>query len=541
MPDTWTVMPAYDTYEAAREQFEWDLPESYNPGHDFLRKHDADATALRFLTAEGEEETYTFGDLDAASDELAGGLESLGVEPGDRVGVMVPQRPETLLTHLACWKLGAVTIPLTTLFGPDALSYRLADAGARALVAHPSVRETYEEAREECPDLEHVVEVGDAVGADAHAFADVRDRGEPGYDCYDSTPDTDSAIMYTSGSTGPPKGVRHSHALWLGRAAASFNFFDRNLGPGATCWTPADWAWGGALGGLVFGALHHGATVVGHDMGRFDEAAAFDLLERFEVTEAFVPPTALRMLMQVDDPAERWDLSLRTVAAAGEPLTPEIVEWADAELGVPVNEFYGQTELNLVAATSSWFETRPGSMGKALPGYDIAVLDPDTREELGTGAVGEIAVRPGDESVFFTEYWNMPEKTRQKKQDGWYLTDDLAEIDEDGYIWFKSRADDVILTSGYRVGPTEVERAVLEHDDVEQVGVVGVPDETRGEIVKAFVKPAEGVAGSEKLRTEIQDMVKNDLAKYEYPREIAFVDELPQTSTGKIRRKDLRE
>jgi len=551
MDPDWRVMPDYESHERAREHFEWDIPGSYNPAVDLVGKHDPEDTALVQVpgsdaTSGGDSgnadiETHTFGDLDRRSAALAGALETLGIQTGDRVGVCAPQCPETPLSHLACWKLGAVTIPLTTLFGPEALRYRLDDAGARAVVVAPGVREDVESVRAECDALEHVIEIGDgsAVAGDAHAFDDLVSSGPDAYEPHDSTPETDSAIIYTSGSTGPPKGVRHSHALWLGRAAAAYNFFDGGLDRDATCWTPADWAWGGALGGLVFGAWHHGAPVVGAPRRSFDPEEAFDLVCEHDVTHAFLPPTALRMLMTADTP-DADELALEAIAAAGEPLTPEILEWAD-DLGVPVNEFYGQTELNLVVASPSrWFETRPGSMGKPLPGYDLAILDRETREPLDAGNVGEIAIEPEWEAVFFDEYWNQPEKTAAKRRGEWYLTGDLARRDGDGYIHFVSRDDDIILTSGYRVGPTEVERAILDHPDVEQVGVVGVPDETRGEIIKAFVQPA-GREGSAAFREEIRDRVRENLAQYEYPREIEFVPELPTTTTGKIRRTELRE
>ena len=537
-------MPDYGTYAEARESFDWDLPADYNPAVDLLGKHDPDAVALEQAYPDGRRETHTFGDLDARSDRLANALKDLGVGPGDRVGVVVPQKPENPVTHTACWKVGAVTIPLTVLFGPDALEYRLADAGAKAVVVDPSVREDVETAREACPDLEHVVEIEtDHPEGDAHRFDALCADAAPDYDPYDATPETHTAIMYTSGSTGPPKGVLHSHALWLGRAAAAYNYFDQGLGPDATVWTPADWAWGAALGGTLFAAWHHGATVVGYPAEGFDAETAFDLLAEFGVTHSFSPPTALRMLMQVDDPTERWALDIEAFAAAGESLTPEILEWARETFDdVPVNEFYGQTELNLAVGNSSgWFDAQAGSMGKPLPGYDLAILDPESGEELPAGETGEIALRPHDERVFFDEYWNKPEKTAAKSRDGWYLTGDLAEQDADGYVWFTSRKDDIIITSGYRVGPTEVESAILDHPDVEQAGVVGVPDDTRGEIIKAFVQPAAGVEGDDALREAIQDLVRERLAEYEYPREIAFVEELPQTTTGKIRRLELRE
>ena len=539
----WQIMPAYDSLEAARQQFAWELPDDYNPARDFLRKHDPDRTALLYETADGLVSTHSYADLDERSDRLAAALRDLGVEPGDRVAVVVPQKPANPTAHLANWKLGAVSVPLTVLFGPDALEYRLKDSAASAVVVDPSVRENIEAVRDACPDLDHVIELGASTAGDAHAFEALVSDHEPGMEIYESTPETPSAIMYTSGSTGPPKGVRHSHALWLGRAAAAYNYFDQGLDE-ATLWTPADWAWGAALGGTLFAGFHYGATVVAWPREEFDPEAVFEFLARHDVTHSFMPPTALRMLMGVDDPADRYDLSLEALAAAGEPLTPEILEWAAESFDdVPVNEFYGQTELNLVVGNSStWFDARPESMGQPLPGYELRIVDPDDPkpdDPLPRGEAGELAVRPDDRRVFFDEYWNLPEKTAAKEVDGWFLTGDIVERDADGYLWFVSRADDVILTSGYRVGPMEIESVLLDHPAVKQAGVVGIPDETRGEAIKAFVQPA--VEGSVALRDELKTLVREQLAEYEYPREIEFVDSLPTTTTGKIQRRELRE
>jgi acetyl-CoA synthetase len=541
----WHVAEAVESYERARAQFAWGLPEQYNPAVDLLRKHeDSDRTALRCEPAPGsdrERETWTFADLDERSDRLAAALVALGVEPGDRVGVVVPQRAANPVTHLANWKCGAVSVPLTVLFGPDALRYRLADSEAVAVVVDSSLRDTVDQIRGDCPALDHVVELGTSAQGDAHAFDSLVDDQEPGFDVYESTPATPTAIMYTSGSTGPPKGVLHSHALWLGRAAAAHSYFD-HLDEGRL-WTPADWAWGAALGGTLFAAWHYGCPVVGHPREGFDPEAAFGLLARHDVTHTFMPPTALRMLMTVENPTERFDLSLEVFASAGEPLTPEVVNWVTETFAdVSLNEFYGQTELNLVVGNCSrWFETRAGSMGRPLPGYEVAILDPESRERLPPGETGEIAVRPGDRRVFFDEYWDLPEKTAAKRAGEWFLTGDLAERDADGFLWFVSRTDDVILTRGYRVGPTEVESAILDHPAVEQVGVVGLPDETIGEAITAFIEPADTIDDPEQVRTEIRDLVRERLAAYEYPETIRFVDELPTTSTGKIRRATLRE
>jgi acetyl-CoA synthetase len=278
-------------------------------------------------------------------------------------------------------------------------------------------------------------------------------------------------------------------------------------------------------------------------MGKFDPETAFSIMEEFGVTDAFLPPTAIRMMMGVEEPESAYDLDLKAVCSGGEPLTPEILDWAAETLDdVAVNELYGQTEANLLVTNCrAWFEARAGSMGKPVPGHDVAVIDPETGEERPAGEVGEIAVRREGDPVVFQEYWRLPEKTEAARVGPWHLTGDLGYRDEEGYLWFKARDDDVIITSGYRVGPGEVESAVLEHPDVEQVGVIGVPDETRGEIIKAVVQPVAGVTGDDALREEIRDLVRENLAQYEYPREIEFMDQLPQTTTGKIQRRKLRD
>ncbi|WP_254545247.1 acyl-CoA synthetase [Halomarina pelagica] len=564
---TWHVSLDYDTYEAARESFAWDIPDDYNLAHDLLRKHDdADAPALHQRYPDGRRETFTFDDLDRLSNQLAHGLADLGVERGDRVAVVLSQRPENVLTHLACWKIGAVSLPLSVLFGEDALRYRLGDSGATAVVADPDRTDAVLAAAADCGALEHVVEAAGgeeseggggtdaAGGADAAtatdgtlAFDAVRAGQPDDFALAETDADTPAVVLYTSGSTGPPKGVLHGHGVWVGHCPAFAMYFERDLA--GTYWTPADWAWIGALGDLVFPAWHYGQAVVGSPMGKFDPEEAFSILEEFDVTGAFVPPTAIRMMMDVDDPADRYDLSLRAVCSGGEPLTPEILDWADAELGggggadgVVVNELYGQTEANLLVCNCrGWFEARPGSMGKPVPGHDVGIVDPETGEEVPTGEVGEIAVRREGDPVVFREYWNLPEKTAAARAGEWHLTGDLGSRDEEGYVWFKARDDDVIITAGYRVGPGEVESALLDHDAVGQVAVVGVPNETRGEVIKAFVQPATGATPGDDLRAELRDLVRDRLAKYEYPREIEFVDELPQTTTGKIQRRKLRE
>ncbi|MEF8807859.1 AMP-binding protein [Natronomonas sp.] len=542
---TWNVTLPAESYETAREEFEWDLPTDYNAAYDLVGKHDDPEARVALFQAypDGRRETYTFADLDRLSDRLANALADSGVERGDRVGVVLPQIPANPITHLACWKLGAISMPLSVLFGPDALEYRLQDSAATAVVVGSGRYEAVAEARGNCPDLETVIEVDwrhEGSHEEPEAFADLLTGASASFDPVETGPDTPATIMYTSGSTGPPKGALHTHSAWVGHCPAFRMYFELDVSE-AVCWTPADWAWIGALGDLLFPAWHYGRPVLGYPMGEFDAETAFDLMEEFRVTSAFLPPTAIRMMMNVD--ADEYDLALEAVCSGGEPLTPEIMTWADSELeGVAMNELYGQTEANLLVANcQSWFPAKPGSMGKPVPGHDVAVIDSETGEERPTGEVGEIAVKRAGDPVLFEEYWNQPEKTEGVRVGEWHLTGDLAEQDAEGYIWFKSRDDDLIITSGYRVGPGEVEEAILEHPDIEQVGVIGIPDDTRGEVIKAFCQPVDGVDGDDDLREEVRTMVKEDLAKHEYPREIEFVDELPTTTTGKIRRSDLRE
>jgi acetyl-CoA synthetase len=539
----WHVVPRGETYERAYEAFSWDVPDDYNAAHDLLRKHEErDRPALHQAYPDGSRESYSFRELDRLSNALANGLRERGVERGDRVAVVIPQKPANPITHLACWKLGAISLPLSVLFGADALRYRLEDSGAKVAVVDTTVLETVESVRDDCPELEHVISVdAEDPPGDVEPFDAVHGSQSNEFEIVETDVETPAIVMYTSGSTGPPKGALHTHGVWLGHCPAFYMYFERDL-EDSVCWTPADWAWIGALGDLLFPAWHYGRPVVGYPMEGFDAGTAYELLEEFGVTDAFLPPTAIRMMTGVDDPATSYDLALKAICSGGEPLTPEILEWADEALeGVVVNELYGQTEANLLVTNCrGWFPARAGSMGKPVPGHDVGIVDPETGEELPEDEVGTIAVRRGDDPVVFEEYWNQPERTEAAGVGDWHLTGDLGYRDEEGYLWFKARDDDVIITSGYRVGPGEVESALLEHPSVEQAGVIGVPDETRGEIIKAFVQPVRG-AGDDALREELRELVRENLAKYEYPREIEFVEALPQTTTGKIRRRELRE
>jgi len=533
----------FESYEAARNEFSWELPEDFNAAYDLVGKHgDGDElVALEQVTSGGTSKSYTFDEIDGLSNQLANGFVSLGVERGDRVAVAASQKLETLLVHLACWKIGAISVPLSVLFGTDALEYRLDDSGASVVVAAPSLVDTVLDVAEDCYSLSHVISIGTPTPDGCISFEDVCADESREMEPADTGPKTPAIIIYTSGSTGQPKGVLHRHELWVGHLPAVNMYFEHNVKGDAVYWTPADWAWIGALGDIVFPAWHYGRPVVGHPMGKFDPITAFQIMEEFDVTNTFIPPTALRMMMEVQD-VGGYDIDLNAICSGGEPLTSEIIEWADTHNLRPVNELYGQTEANLIVCNCrQWFPAELGSMGKPVPGHEVAILDTDTGERLPPGEPGEIAIRRTDDPVVFTEYWNEPEQTDRVTLDDWHCTGDIGVADEEGYLWFKSRDDDLIITSGYRVSPYEVEDALLGHESVDQVGVVGVPDERRGEVIKAFVQLTADVTPSDELRRALQKRVQRDLAKYEYPREIEFVTELPMTTTGKIRRTKLRE
>jgi acetyl-CoA synthetase len=529
------------SYTEAHESFEWDLPADFNLARDCLRKHD-DTVAQVALFQEypdGRTETYTFADIDRHSDGFAACLRELGVGFGDRVAVTTPQKPALPVTLMACWKLGAIAVPLSVLFGEEALRYRLADSGATIVVADESAIDTVRAVADDCPDLTHFLQVDGEPSEPFQPFDELVRDAPDRFHITDTDADTPALIVYTSGTTGPPKGVLHTHGFGPGKCTGWFMYTEHTLFHEPVFWSPSDWAW--ILGpGMTASAWHHGRPIVGYPMESFDPVKSFELMERYRVTNPFLPPTAVRMMMNHDP--KPYDLALVSIISGGEALTQEIREWAEDALNATVNEVYGQTEATPMAVTChEWFDVVEESLGKPVVGHDVAVVDADTGEELPRGELGELAIRYEGDPLVFDGYWNEPEKTAETRVNGWHLTGDLGRMEADEYVTFEARSDDVIITSGYRVGPEEVESTVLQHPDVEQVGVVGVPDETRGEIIKAVVQVVPDATPSGALREEIKDLVRDQLAAYEYPREIEFTNELPMTTTGKIQRRKLRE
>jgi acetyl-CoA synthetase len=537
----------WDSYDALLDWFEWEVPDQFNMAAyccDRWAAETPNSVAIRYEDAKGNHEALTYGELDMRARQLAGFLRECGVSPGDRVGVNCPQRPETVITHIACWKLGATSVPLSTLFGPEGLAYRLQDAEAVAAVVDATNIENHRRVQSKCSKLETTVVVDGRPLPGEIAFSSALEEGEIQTETADTAANGEAILIYTSGTTGRPKGVRHGHRLLLGNLPLFLTAFcNVDLREDDVFWTPAEWAWVASLFDVVFPALYYGRELVAsRSRGKFDPDRAFQAIERNTVTRYFAPPTALRMMMQTTGTYEVS--SIRTIASGGESLGQSIIEWAaDVFDGATVHEGYGQTEANmLVGDSTTLIPFTEGYIGRPAPGHEIAIVDPETAEPtVPTGETGEIAVRYEGNPVCFLEYWNQPAKTAQKVQNGWLLTEDLGQLNEDGYLRFIGRTDDVIISSGYRIGPEEVEDSIASHPDVADAAVIGVPHDQRGEIVKAFVVLTAGIEPDDSLTDAIQTHVADRLAKYEYPRAVEYVAELPKTETGKVRRASLKE
>ncbi|MBD8877247.1 acyl-CoA synthetase [Roseibium polysiphoniae] len=535
------MLPEAHTYEELVERFEWQIPETFNIGSaicDAWADREPEREALVFIDADGTAQSYSYGDLKRLSNQLASLFHGRGLVRGDRVGVLLPQRPETAFTHIAALKSGAITIPLFTLFGDEALQYRLGNSGAKIVVTDAAGAEKIERIRHELPDLETVLCTDGARFGALDLAAEMEGRSER-FAPLATKPGDPAIIIYTSGTTGQPKGALHGHRVLLGHLPGVEMSHDFLGQPGDRIWTPADWAWIGGLLDVLMPALYLGVPVVACRFKKFTAEAAFELIEQQKIRNAFLPPTALKMMRQVPDPEKRWTLNMRSIASGGETLGAELIAWGQKTFGLTINEFYGQTECNMIVSScASVMEARAGIMGRAVPGHDVNVVDLDGKI-LPEDTLGNIAVKSPD-PVMFLGYWDNEQATRAKFAGDWLLTGDKGTRDADGWITFVGRDDDVITSSGYRIGPGEIEDCLLRHPAVALTGVVGKPDPQRTEIVKAFIVLKQGIEGTNDLAAEIAKFVKTQLAAHEYPREIAFVDTLPMTTTGKVIRRELR-
>lgn len=530
------------SYDDACQRFRWDIPERYNIGADVCTKwaeQDESRLALVAVGDDGKAQEYSFGAIHEASNRLGRLLQAQGVEVGDRIGILLPQALETALAHVASYKIGCVAVPLFALFGADALQYRLHDSGARVVVTNAEGAAKLATIRDQLPALQVVFSI-DGAGPgvlDLHQALQGQGSDLRGVDTAAEDP---AVIIYTSGTTGQPKGALHAHRVLLGHLPGVE--ISHNLLPqeGDRLWTPADWAWIGGLYDVLLPAWHHGISVVSHRFRKFTAEAAFELMQDHGVRNTFLPPTALKMMRTVADPQKRWRYRLRSVASGGESLGSELLDWGRRTFGLTINEFYGQTECNMtVSACADLMPVRPGAIGKPVPGHRLAIID-DKGTELAAGEAGHIAVQRPD-PVMFLRYWNNETATREKFIGDWLVTGDTGAMDVDGYVHFVGRADDVITSAGYRIGPGEIEDCILQHPAVQLVTVVGAPDPQRTEVVVAVVVVKDGVPADDALARSIQEHVKVRLAAHEYPREVYFTPELPMTTTGKVIRRQVRQ
>ena len=537
-----TVLPKAREYSALYNQFRWQVPVSFNIGVavcDVWAARDPRRTALIHVTPDGRSEDMSYGWLREKSNRLANTLRAHGIGRGDRVAILLPQSPEVAAIHIAVYKLGAVALPLATLFGVDALSYRLKDAGAKAAITNAAGLAKLAELHSALPDLTLILSL-DGKGERAEGFHDTIARASDAFTPLEICADDPAMTIYTSGTTGQAKGALEPHRVLLGHLPGVefvHEFFPQQ---GDRMWTPADWAWAGGLLNILLPGLYYGVPVVARKFDKFDPEEAFALMAKADVRNAFIPPTALRMLRAAANPRGRHDIRMRTVGSGGESLGAETYEWGKGVLGLTINEFYGQTECNkILAACSAIGVSKAGAIGKPVPGHRVAVIRSDG-SLCSAGETGQIAVERPD-PVMFLQYWNKPEATRDKFIGDWMTTGDQGVMDDEGYISFVGRDDDVITSAGYRIGPGEIEDCLISHPAVALAAAIGKPDPMRTEIVKAFIVLKQGREPSDKLAAEIQDYVKTRLSAHEYPREISFISEMPMTTTGKVIRRLLRE
>ncbi|MES2101134.1 MAG: AMP-binding protein [Pseudomonadota bacterium] len=541
-----------DRYAALHRDFRWEVPAEFNLAEVCCTRWaraTPDAIAIRAEHEDGRRANHSFAELQRAANRLSNALKRLGVGRGDRVAIVMPQRFETAVAHIALYQLGAVGMPLSMLFGPEALEYRLGDSDARVAIVDESGIANLRAARAACPQLTTVLAVGGAQGQGDLDWVDACGRERDSFAAVKTTCDEAAVLIYTSGTTGPPKGALIPHRALIGNLSgfvASQNWFPQN---DAVFWSPADWAWTGGLMDALLPTLYFGRPIVGYQ-GRFSPETAFALMQRHRVTHTFLFPTALKAMMKaLPRPRERYDLQLRAIMSAGEAVGDAVFAWCRDALGVPVNEMFGQTEMNYIVGNShARWPARPGSMGRPYPGHRVAVIDADG-VECPRGTPGDVALHRRDvhgdpDPVFFLGYWKNDAATRAKftgdPSGSWCRTGDMAVMDVDGYLWYHGRADDVFKAAGYRIGPSEIENCLVKHAAVANAAVVPKPDAERGALVKAYVVLAPGFEGTPGLVEQLQRHVRGRLAPYEYPKEIEFIDALPMTTTGKVQRRVLR-
>jgi acetyl-CoA synthetase len=549
-----TLDPTARDWQTLRASFRWQVPARYNIAEACCGRWAEDRArfALYYEDEAGHTEAWTFRDVQQAANRLSNVLGAMGVMAGDRVAIMMPQRPETGIAHMACYQMGAIAVPISHLFGADAIEYRLAHAGVRVAIIDEGGLEKLAAAREALPQLRHVIGVGGARESWVREWSVLLPLASSRYTPLDTAADDPAMIIYTSGTTGNPKGALMAQRTLLGNLpgfVASHDFYPQR---GDMFWSPADWAWTGGLWDALLPSWNFGQPLLGY-RGRFDPEKAFWLMEKYGVRNSFLFPTALKMMMKaVPRPQEKYDLRVRSIMSAGETVGEAVCHWVQEALGVTVNEMYGQTEINyIVGNCAAVTPPKPGAMGRGYPGHHVAVLD-EAGQPAASGELGEICVRRSCDGVmdpvFMLGYWKDPQATAEKFFGGgiddplaWGRTGDLAKVDDDGILWYQGRSDDMFKSAGYRIGPGEIENCLVKHPAVANAAVIGEPDPVRGTVVKAFIVLAAGERPSPELEASLQQHVRQFLAPYEYPKIIEFIDALPMTTTGKVQRRLLRQ
>ena len=564
-----------DGYAALHSQFRWQVPERFNMAEVCSRRWAADPaqaaqTAVIACAPDQPDRHHSYAELQDQANRLSNALTALGVQRGDRVAIVLPQRFETAVAYMAVLQMGAVGMPLSQLFGPEALEFRLQDSEAVAAICDASTLAAVQAVSAHCPLLHTVLAVdAQAQRGNALDWAAVLAQEPADFRLVSTLADEAAVLIYTSGTTGNPKGALIPHRALIGNLTGfvcSQNWFgfdplDAAKPSDAVFWSPADWAWTGGLMDALLPTLYFGRPIVGYN-GRFSPQTAFELLERHQVTHSFLFPTALKAMMKAfPAPRNRYRLQLQGLMSAGEAVGDAVFAYCQQQLGVTVNEMFGQTEINyIVGNCARLWPARAGSMGKGYPGHRVAVIDDEGRE-CPVGVPGDVAVHRLDvhgqpDPIFFLGYWKNEASTRAKytgdPANSWCRTGDMAVRDADGYLWYQGRADDVFKAAGYRIGPSEIENCLVKHPAVANAAAVPKPDAERGAVVKAYVVLAQeylaaqpgrvvgDAAFVQRLTAELQAHVKGKLAPYEYPKEIEFVDALPMTTTGKVQRRVLR-
>jgi acetyl-CoA synthetase len=577
-PASFGAVTPDDRYPQLHSTFRWQVPAQFNIAEvccSRWARQTPKAVAVRWEHEDGRQAAFTYAHLQREAHRLSNALKRLGVRRGDRVAIVMPQRFETAVAHMAIYQLGAVAMPLSMLFGPEALEYRFNHSEAQVALVDESAIANVLAVRAAAPGLRTVVAVGGAQGRGDIDWTAALAAERARFTAVKTHADEAAVLIYTSGTTGPPKGALVPHRAMIGNLTGfvcSQNGFGFEASGGsaragaaapitsdAVFWSPADWAWTGGLMDALLPTLYFGREIVAFQ-GRFGPERAFELLQQHRVTHSFLFPTALKAMMKaVPEPAQRYRLHLRAIMSAGEAVGDTVFSWCRDHLGVTVNEMFGQTEINYIVGNCTvlldergrvapGWPAKPGSMGRPYPGHRVAVID-DEGQECPRGMPGDVAVHRRDihghpDPVFFLGYWRNDEATRAKftgdPANAWCRTGDMAVMDEAGYLWYQGRSDDMFKAAGYRIGPSEIENCLVKHPAVANAAVVPKPDAERGAVVKAYVVLAPGHAAGEALVAELQKHVRGKLAPYEYPKEIEFIEALPMTTTGKVQRRVLR-